>query len=29
LSEAGADAFFINGFTLDQQQRAKSALRSR
>jgi len=26
LSEAGADAFFINGFTLDQQQRAKSAL---
>ena len=27
LSEAGADAFFINGFTLDQQQRAKSALR--
>ena len=27
LSEAGADAFFINGFTLDQQQRAKSTLR--
>ena len=27
LSDAGADAFFINGFTLDQQQRAKSALR--
>ena len=27
LSEAGADAFFINGFTLDQQQRAKSALK--
>jgi 2-methylisocitrate lyase-like PEP mutase family enzyme len=27
LSEAGADAFFINGFTLDQQQRAKNALR--
>src|SRR5215218_6624544 len=27
LSEAGADAFFINGFTLDQQQRAKAALR--
>jgi methylisocitrate lyase len=27
LSAAGADAFFINGFTLDQQQRAKAALR--
>jgi methylisocitrate lyase len=27
LSEAGADAFFINGFTLDQQQRAKTALK--
>jgi 2-methylisocitrate lyase-like PEP mutase family enzyme len=27
LAEAGADAFFINGFTLDQQQRAKNALR--
>jgi methylisocitrate lyase len=27
LVEAGADAFFINGFTLDQQQRAKNALR--
>jgi len=27
LSAAGADAFFINGFTLDQQQRAKSALK--
>jgi methylisocitrate lyase len=27
LSEAGADAFFINGFTLDQQQRAKNALK--
>ena len=27
LSEAGADAFFINGYTLDQQQRAKSALK--
>jgi 2-methylisocitrate lyase-like PEP mutase family enzyme len=23
LSDAGADAFFINGFTLDQQQRAR------
>jgi 2-methylisocitrate lyase-like PEP mutase family enzyme len=27
LSEAGADAFFINGYTLDQQQRSKNALR--
>ena len=27
LSDAGADAFFINGFTLDQQQRAKAALK--
>jgi methylisocitrate lyase len=27
LSEAGADAFFINGFTLEQQQRAKNALK--
>jgi len=27
LSDAGADAFFINGFTLDQQQRAKNALK--
>jgi methylisocitrate lyase len=27
LSEAGADAFFIQGFTLDQQQRAKAALK--
>ncbi len=27
LSEAGADAFFINGYTLDQQQRAKSTLK--
>ena len=27
LSAAGADAFFINGFTLDQQQRAKTALK--
>jgi methylisocitrate lyase len=27
LSEAGADAFFINGFSLDQQQRAKNALK--
>ena len=27
LSEAGADAFFINGYTLDQQQRAKTALK--
>jgi 2-methylisocitrate lyase-like PEP mutase family enzyme len=27
FSEAGADAFFINGFTLDQQQRAKNALK--
>src|SRR6185436_20795027 len=27
LSEAGADAFFVNGFTLDQQQRAKNALK--
>jgi 2-methylisocitrate lyase-like PEP mutase family enzyme len=27
LSEAGADAFFINGYTLDQQQRAKAALK--
>src|SRR5262245_38935179 len=27
LSEAGADAFFINGYTLDQQQRAKNALK--
>jgi len=27
LSEAGADAFFINGFTLEQQQRAKTALK--
>jgi methylisocitrate lyase len=29
LSEAGADAFFINGLTLDQQLRAKNASRSR
>jgi 2-methylisocitrate lyase-like PEP mutase family enzyme len=27
LSEAGADAFFINGYTLDQQQRAKNAIK--
>jgi methylisocitrate lyase len=27
LSAAGADAFFINGFTLDQQQRTKAALK--
>jgi len=27
VSEAGADAFFINGYTLDQQQRAKNALK--
>jgi methylisocitrate lyase len=27
LSEAGADAFFINGYSLDQQQRARSALK--
>src|SRR5207344_1566156 len=27
LSEAGADAFFINGYTLDQQQRARTALK--
>jgi methylisocitrate lyase len=27
LSEAGADAFFVNGFTLDQQQHAKNALK--
>ena len=27
FSEAGADAFFINGYTLDQQQRAKNALK--
>jgi len=27
LSEAGADAFFVNGYTLDQQQRAKNALK--
>jgi 2-methylisocitrate lyase-like PEP mutase family enzyme len=27
LSDAGADAFFINGLTLDQQQRAKSTLK--
>ena len=27
LSDAGADAFFINGFTLEQQQRAKNALK--
>jgi 2-methylisocitrate lyase-like PEP mutase family enzyme len=27
LSDAGADAFFINGYTLDQQQRAKNALK--
>jgi 2-methylisocitrate lyase-like PEP mutase family enzyme len=27
LSEAGADAFFINGYTLDQQQRSKNALK--
>jgi 2-methylisocitrate lyase-like PEP mutase family enzyme len=27
LSEAGADAFFINGYTLDQQQHAKSTLK--
>jgi len=27
LSEAGADAFFINGYTLDQQQRAKAELK--
>jgi methylisocitrate lyase len=27
LSEAGADAFFINGYTLDQQQRAKNTLK--
>jgi methylisocitrate lyase len=26
LAEAGADAFFINGYTLDQQQRAKTML---
>jgi methylisocitrate lyase len=27
LADAGADAFFINGYTLDQQQRAKNALK--
>ena len=27
LSDAGADAFFISGYTLDQQQRAKNALK--
>lgn len=27
LSAAGADAFFISGFTLDQQQRAKAVLK--
>jgi 2-methylisocitrate lyase-like PEP mutase family enzyme len=27
LSAAGADAFFINGFTLDQQQKAKGLLK--
>ncbi len=27
VSDAGADAFFINGYTLDQQQRAKGALK--
>jgi methylisocitrate lyase len=27
LSDAGADAFFISGFTLDQQQKAKSVLK--
>jgi methylisocitrate lyase len=27
VSDAGADAFFINGYTLDQQQRAKNTLR--
>ena len=27
LSDAGADAFFINGYTLDQQQRAKNTLK--
>jgi methylisocitrate lyase len=27
ISEAGADAFFVNGFTLDQQQRTKAALK--
>jgi 2-methylisocitrate lyase-like PEP mutase family enzyme len=27
LAEAGADAFFINGFTLDQQLKAKNALK--
>ena len=27
LAEAGADAFFINGYTLDQQQRAKAELK--
>ena len=27
LSDAGADAFFINGYTLDQQQRAKADLK--
>ena len=27
LSDAGADAFFVNGYTLDQQQRAKAALK--
>ncbi len=27
LSAAGADAFFISGFTLDQQQKAKTALK--
>ena len=27
LSDAGADAFFVNGYTLDQQQRAKEALK--
>ncbi len=27
LAEAGADAFFVNGYTLDQQQRAKNTLK--
>jgi methylisocitrate lyase len=27
LSDAGADAFFINGFTLDQQQKVKTQLK--
>ena len=27
LSDAGAEAFFISGYTLDQQQRAKNALK--